>query len=117
MEHRKAQLSVFAQVDEVGNAWVAGCTESSLDGHTNAGSADVFLMKFDAQGVHQWTRQRGGERWDEAQGLQADGVRLRFRICSMEENFRSSCEVHVPSQVEWHHSVRININLFVCLKR
>ena len=117
VEHRKAQLSVFAQVDEVGNAWVAGCTESSLDGHTNAGSADVFLMKFDAQGVHQWTRQRGGENWDYALALQAGGVRLRFRICSMEENFRSSCEVHVPSQVEWHHSVRININLFVRLKR
>ena len=27
------------------------------------------------------------------------------------KNFRSSCEVHVLSQVEWHHSVRINIYL------
>ena len=75
----------LAQVDDVGNAWVAGGTHSSLDGHTNAGSNDIFLMKFDAQGVHLWTRQRGGGSWDEAQALQADGVRLRFRIFSMEK--------------------------------
>ena len=83
--HCKAQLSIFAQVDDVGNAWVAGSTYSSLDGHANAGSSDIFLMKFDAQGVHLWTRQRGGRSWDEARALQADGVRLRFRIFSMEE--------------------------------
>ena len=85
MEHCKAQLSIFAQVDNVGNAWVAGYTTSSLDGHANAGLFDIFLMKFDAQGVHLWTRQRGGGSWDEARALQADGVRLRFRIFSMEE--------------------------------
>jgi hypothetical protein len=85
VEHCKAQLSIFAQVDNVGNAWVAGYTTSSLDGHANAGLFDIFLMKFDAQGVHLWTRQRGGGSWDEARALQADGVRLRFRIFSMEE--------------------------------
>ena len=68
----------LAQVDDVGNAWVAGDTLSSLDGHTNAGSVDIFLMKFDAQGVHLWTRQRGGERYDYANALQADGVRRCF---------------------------------------
>ncbi|CAL1137452.1 unnamed protein product [Cladocopium goreaui] len=62
------------QVDANGSAWVAGYTESSLDGHTNAGGRDIFLMKFDAQGVHQWTRQRGGERDDFAYGLQVDDV-------------------------------------------
>ena len=75
----------LAQVDDVGNAWVAGYTGSSLDGHANAGLWDIFLMKFDAQGVHLWTRQRGGGGDDSARALQADGVRLRFRICSMEE--------------------------------
>ena len=85
VEHCKAQLFIFAQVDDVGNAWVAGFTYGSLDGHTNAGSADIFLMKFDAQGVHLWTRQRGGGGDDSARALQADGVRLRFRIFSMEK--------------------------------
>ena len=118
VEHCKAQLSIFAQVDDVGNAWVAGYTESSLDGHTNAGSDDIFLMKFDAQGVHLWTRQRGGESSDYAHALQA----VRRGAISFSNlfhggktwksfRFRFSCKVHVPSQVEWHHSVRININL------
>ena len=71
-------------MDDVGNAWVAGHTESSLDGHANAGDPDIFLMKFDAQGVHLWTRQRGGEGSDYAYAVQADVVRLRFRIFSME---------------------------------
>ena len=79
MEHCKAQLSIFAQVDDVGNAWVAGDTLRLADW------SDIFLMKFDAQGVHLWTRQRGGESSDYyANALKADGVRLRFRICSME---------------------------------
>ena len=71
MEHCKAQLSIFAQVDDVGNAWVAGRTGSSLDGNPNAGYDDIFLMKFDTQGVHLWTRQRGGEGRDYAFALQA----------------------------------------------
>ncbi|CAK9065686.1 unnamed protein product [Durusdinium trenchii] len=37
------------QVDASGNAWVAGDTRSSLDGNTNAGGSDVFLMKFQAR--------------------------------------------------------------------
>ena len=73
-------------MDAVGNAWVAGYTWSSLDGNTNAGEYDVFLMKFDAQGVHLWTRQRGGESGDFAYALQADGVRLRFRIFPWKRN-------------------------------
>ena len=54
VDHCKAQLSIFAQVDDVGNAWVAGWTSNSLDGHTNAGRDDIFLMKFDAQGATRW---------------------------------------------------------------
>ena len=101
-------------MDDVGNAWVAGSTGSSLDGNANAGREDIFLMKFDAQGVHLWTRQRGGGSWDEARALEADGVRLLFRIFSHGgktwKNFRSSCEVHVPSHVEYHH----NLNESIC---
>ena len=86
-QRRTAKLSIFAQVDNVGNAWVAGNTESSLDGHANAGwDDDIFLMKFDAQGVHLWTRQRGNGGDDSAEALQADGVRLRFRIFPWRKN-------------------------------
>ena len=60
------------QVDSSDHAWVAGYTESSLDGNTNAGSFDLFLMKFDSSGVHQWTAQRGGPMGEYANVLQAD---------------------------------------------
>ena len=65
----------FAQVDVSGHAWMAGYTKSSLDGHSNAGGQDKCIMKFDDEGVHQWTHQRGGEGDDIALALQADGVR------------------------------------------
>jgi hypothetical protein len=42
----------FTQVDPTGNdAWVAGETTSSLDGHSNAGKTDIFLMKFQVTGL------------------------------------------------------------------
>ena len=119
MEHCKAQLSIFAQVDDVGNAWVAGHTYSSLDGHANAGWDDIFLMKFDAQGVHLWTRQRGGESWDYAFALQADGVRLRFRIFSMEEKHGKTLDPLARSmfRVTWSVITFKRTNLLGALTR
>ena len=77
--HCEAQLPIFAQVDDVGNAWVAGYTWFSLDEHAEGGRSDIFLIKFDARGVHLWTRQRGGEGYDYASALQADwGATLFF---------------------------------------
>jgi hypothetical protein len=62
-------------VDANGSAWVAGLTTSSLDGQSNNKVGhDIFLMKFDAQGLHQWTRQRGDQWEDKAYSLQVAGV-------------------------------------------
>ena len=75
----------------MGNALVAGATGSSLDGNTNKGYRDIFLMKFDAQGVHLWTRQRGGEGADSANALQADwgATSLVFESVPWRKSFRS----------------------------
>ena len=68
-------LTWCAQVDANGSAWVAGLTTSSLDGQSNNKVGhDIFLMKFDAQGLHQWTRQRGDQWEDKAYSLQVAGV-------------------------------------------
>ena len=49
--HCKAQLSIFAQVDNVGNAWVAGLhVGAPWMGTPMRAVWDIFLMKFDAQG-------------------------------------------------------------------
>ena len=53
----------FTQVDPTGNdAWIAGRTKSSLDGHSNAGSADIFLMKFQVTGLKVERRVVGAHR-------------------------------------------------------
>lgn len=53
----------FTQVDPTGNdAWIAGRTKSSLDGHSNAGGKDIFLMKFQVTGLKVERRVVGAHR-------------------------------------------------------
>ena len=60
-----------AQADSDGNVYVAGHTNSALDGNVNAGLDDIFVMKFDASGTHQWTSQRGSSAGDAALATEA----------------------------------------------
>jgi chitodextrinase len=46
-------------VDGSGNIFVTGYTTGSLDGQTNAGGEDIFLVKYDSTGARQWTRLSG----------------------------------------------------------
>jgi hypothetical protein len=41
---------------------------------TSAGSYDIFLAKFDASGVHQWSQRFGGAGLDGAQAVTVDGA-------------------------------------------
>jgi len=40
-------------VDGSGNAYVTGYTSGGLDGNTSAGGADIFLVKYNSDGVKQ----------------------------------------------------------------
>ena len=60
------------QLDARGNVLVAGYTRGDLDGNENAGGKDVFLAKLAADGVWQWTRQRGSVADDDAWDLGTD---------------------------------------------
>jgi len=60
-------------VDGSGNVYVAGTTNGGLDGNTNSGNSDPFVVKYDASGVKQWTRQLGTTGYDGAYGVSADG--------------------------------------------
>jgi hypothetical protein len=58
------KLNATAQVrkaaaDATGNVYVSGWTTAGLDGNTLAGNQDAFIVKYDAAGVKQWTRQLG----------------------------------------------------------
>ncbi len=59
-------------VDASGNAYVTGYTYGGLDGNTNAGSSDIFLVKYNSAGVKQWTRQMGTTGPDESYGVAVD---------------------------------------------
>jgi len=67
--------------DNVGNAWVTGIFEETVDFdpgpgdelHTSNGSYEVFLSKFDAGGELQWVGAWGGEYFDEGNGVAVDG--------------------------------------------
>jgi len=59
-------------VDGSGNVYVAGATSGDFDGHTHIGSFDIFLVKYNTDGVKQWSRQMGTAATDEAYALTVD---------------------------------------------
>ncbi len=59
--------------DGSGNIIVAGNTEGTLPGQTNAGGDDAFVQKFSPAGVELWTGQFGSPAPDVAAGVAVDG--------------------------------------------
>ena len=60
--------------DNNGNIYVTGGTSGSLDGNTNAGGNDLFVIKYDSSGVKQWTQQLGGvSSYESGIGIATDG--------------------------------------------
>ena len=55
--------------DSSGNVYVTGSTYRNLDGNTSAGNADLFVVKYNASGSKQWTRQLGSSSRDSAREL------------------------------------------------
>ena len=59
-------------VDSSNNIYVTGFTEGGLDGNTNSGERDLFLVKYNSSGTKQWTRQLGTSGSDEGYGVTVD---------------------------------------------
>jgi len=51
-------------VDTSDNIYVTGSTEGGLNGYTNLGEEDIFLLKYNSSGAIQWTRQLGTSESD-----------------------------------------------------
>jgi hypothetical protein len=58
--------------DSSGNVYVTGDTYGGLDGNTNAGSNDLFVVKYNSSGTKQWTKQLGTSSTDLANGVVTD---------------------------------------------
>ena len=55
--------------DSSGNIYVTGYTSGGLDGNTNAGGFDLFVVKYNSSGTKQWTKQLGTSSTDSANGI------------------------------------------------
>jgi hypothetical protein len=60
--------------DAAGNSYLTGYTIGSLNGNTNLGSSDIFIMKYDADGNKLWTKQTGTDQIDVANYIAIDGA-------------------------------------------
>ena len=58
--------------DSSGNIYVTGWTGGGLDGNTNMGEYDIFLVKYNSSGTKIWTKQLGTSSMDIVLGLTTD---------------------------------------------
>ena len=65
-------LANGVSIDSSGNFYVAGVTYKDLDGNTRAGSADLFVAKYNSSGTKQWTKHLGTSGRDHARGVATD---------------------------------------------
>ncbi len=65
--------SLGVAVDAAGNAYISGYTDGNLGG-PNAGGADAFLSKYDAEGNVLWTRQLGSAGDDHSHAVAVDAL-------------------------------------------
>jgi fibronectin type 3 domain-containing protein len=60
-------------VDGSGNAYITGNSDGALDGETNAGGHDLFLVKYNTSGARQWTRLLGTALGESGRSVAVDG--------------------------------------------
>ena len=51
---------------------MTGWTGGGLDGNTNSGNTDIFLVKFNSSGTKQWTKQLGTSSPEYGNGVTTD---------------------------------------------
>jgi len=60
--------------DSSGNIYVTGFTRGGLDGNTNLGSSDIFLIKYNSSGTKIWTKQLGTSKHEDAYQVTTDST-------------------------------------------
>jgi len=58
--------------DSSGNIYITGFTHGYLDGNTNSGWSDIFLVKYNSSGSKQWTKQLGTSKDERGLGVTTD---------------------------------------------
>ena len=68
------EIVTAVEVDSSDNIFVAGFMRGQMDGQSNQGETDAFVIKFNSAGSWQWTVQRGGTSFDEIHELAIDSL-------------------------------------------
>jgi hypothetical protein len=58
--------------DSSGNIYATGATTGGLDGYSNVGGSDLFVVKYDSDGIKQWTQQLGSVDQENGLGITSD---------------------------------------------
>jgi uncharacterized delta-60 repeat protein len=69
---RSTEFGRGVTTDSSGNIYVTGGTFGVLDGYTNSGDWDIFLIKFNSSGTKQWTKQLGTSSYEPGDGVTTD---------------------------------------------
>lgn len=59
----------FLSSDSNKDVYITGSTTGNLDGNTNQGGKDIFLTKYNTNGIKQWTRQWGTVKDEEGKSI------------------------------------------------
>ena len=65
-------IGIGVTTDSSDNIYVTGYTLGELDGNTNSGGKDIFLVKYDSSGTKQWTKQLGTSSYEIGFGVSTD---------------------------------------------
>ena len=85
------ESGISLAVDSFDNIYVAVYTKGELDGNTNSGNYDIFLIKYNSSGIKQWTKQLGDSAANHGMGMTVDSFDniyvTGFTNSSFDENF------------------------------
>ena len=66
------ESGISLAVDSFDNIYVTGYAKGELDGNTNSGNYDIFLIKYNSSGIKQWTKQLGDSAANHGMGMTVD---------------------------------------------
>ena len=68
----EGDIALGITIDSNDNVYVTGYTSGGLDGNSNAGGDDLFVVKYNSDGVKQWTQQLGTSNNDRGFKITSD---------------------------------------------
>jgi len=66
------ESGISLTVDSFDNIYVTVYTKGELNGNTNSGNYDIFLIKYNSSGIKQWTKKLGDSADNHGMGMTVD---------------------------------------------